>query len=65
MSGSEKFCIDGFSFILLAVAHFFNGFEEHGVQLFFIGTKSYWDKIITIFPGSREANTSALHDKSF
>ena len=40
MSGSEKFCIDGFSFILLAVAHFFNGFEEHGLQLFFIGTKS-------------------------
>lgn len=27
--------IDGFSFILLAVAHFFNGFEDHGLTLFF------------------------------
>ena len=34
------FCIDGFAFNLLAGAQFLNDFEEHGLQLFFIGIKS-------------------------
>ena len=64
MSGSEKFCIDGFSFLLLAVAHFLMVSRSMAYNYPLLG-QNLSGKIITIFPGSREADTSAFHDKSF
>ena len=64
MSGSEKFSIDGFAFLLLAVVHFVMVLRSMAYNYSLLG-QNLSEKIITVFPVSREADTSAFHDKSF
>ena len=61
-SESGTFCIDG---LLLILSHFFYTISRSVAYNYSLLGQNLSERIITVFPGSREADTSALHDKSF